>query len=71
MATHRDRLKQVDQLLELVVVFVAVPSLNVDAVLLLPAKVLLQVVDYYSSLQRSSKSAKIFHVVSLTGEVVL
>ena len=42
-----------------------------DTVLLLPAKVLLQVVNYYGALQRSSKPTKIFHVVSLTSKVVL
>ena len=38
-----------NQKLEFVVVFVAVPSLDVDAVLFLPAEVLLQVVDYYGA----------------------
>jgi len=42
-----DACKKRDQLLELVVFFIVVPGLNMDAILLLPTEVLFEVVNNY------------------------
>lgn len=60
-----------DQLLELVVFVVVVPGLNVDAILLLPTEVFLQVVNDNCRLQAASDTREVFYVVYLVREIIL
>ena len=60
-----------DQLLELIIFVVIVPGLNVDAILLLPTEVFLQVVNDNCRLQAASYTRKVFDVVYLVREIIL
>lgn len=42
-----------------------------NAILFLPTKVFLQVIDYYGAFNGTTQTSQIFHIVSLTREVVL
>ena len=71
MSSDSDRLQQGNQLFQLSVVFVAVPGFDVKSVVLLPAEILLEIIDYNGAFKRPAQTSQILHVVSLTGEVVL
>ena len=71
MSSGSDSLQQRNQLFELRVIFIAVPGFDVYSIILLPAEILLEVVDYYGTFKRTAQTRQIFYVVSLTGEVVL
>ena len=60
-----------NQLLELIIFVVIVPGLNVDAILLLPTEVFLQVVNDNCRLQAASYTREVFDVVYLVREIIL
>lgn len=55
--------------MQLGVVGVVIPRANVDAILLLPAVVLLEVVNYYHSLDFAANTSEVLHVVRLTPQM--
>jgi len=71
VSSDSDRLQHGNQLLQLSVVFVAVPGFDVNSVVLLPAEILLEIIDYNGAFKRPAQTSQILNVVSLTGEVVL
>ena len=71
MSSNSDCFQQGNQLFELIVVFVAVPGFYVYSVLLLPAEILLEIIDYNGTFKRSTQTSQILDVVSLASEVVL
>jgi hypothetical protein len=71
VSAHCNSFQYGNQLFEFCVVFVTVPSFDVNAVLLLPAEILFEVVDYYGAFDGAAQTSQIFDVVSLAGEVIL